>query len=262
MAQDSEVTLDYDFFQKNMPELIGEWVLQGYTFGRTPYCFRINKSLSQDGGCYIEIPYEMELLSRKDNLAAVSSWDRGELGVFNLFKGDNGWGYSFSPLRMPSPNNYTVVVKKKGQKRGYEEIFKVHLAIRGIIEDESMYAYVQYWDGMYVNILHDIGLCRFIRTRKIDRTEYLSKVTADSPENEIRELARAVCIDTYIKYDYSKYQAERNADLLETEMMEYAQEIGDESGFLEIIDLGGPIDLKEEFQKFVEKKIKDSVKSK
>ena len=60
MAQDSEVTLDYDFFQKNMPELIGEWVLQGYTFGRTPYCFRINKSLSQDGGCYIEIPYEME----------------------------------------------------------------------------------------------------------------------------------------------------------------------------------------------------------
>lgn len=258
MAQDSEVVLDYNFFQKNMPELIGEWVLQGNTFGRTPYCFRINKSLSQDGGYYIEIPYEMELLSRKDNLAAVSSWDRGELGVFNLFKGDNGWGYSFSPLRIPSPNIYTVVVKKKGQKRGYEEIFRVHLAIRGIIEDESMFAYVQYWDEQ----LHDIGMCRFIRTRKIDRFEYLSKVTADSPENEIRELARAVCIDTYIKYDYSKYQAERNADLLETELMKYAQEIRDDSGFLEIIDIGGPIDLMEEFQKFVEEKIKSSVKSK
>ena len=188
-----------------------------------------------------------------------------------MFDGDNCWGYGFyEPTCMLGQCTYDVTILKAGHAKKTDGIFMVRLVIKGIKDNDTyMSAYVQYW----IPDKHDVGMCTFVRREKF--VDPLQNVTIYSPDEDIRKLANAICVEKYTDY-YSqgrlfRYKAEEKARELEEEMLELAQDLRTEKGNVvdaasEVTVLGMfsqeeianqiPIDLKKYFNDYVDNVIK------
>ena len=224
-AQDNN-TKTYETLKQNMSYLIGEWTSYGTTFGETPYCFRITKSLCLDDVYYIEVPFEVKLVSPKSNQVVVTDWSKCKLYVDKLFEGDDGWGYGFNePTYLLGQCIYRVQILKAGRAKKSDGSFMARMVLEGITKANArlMGVYVQYWAPEK----HDLGECAFERGDNF--VDPLQNVTIYSPDEDIRKLANAICVEKFTDYygqdRLYRYNAETKASKLEDEMLEIAHNL-------------------------------------